>query len=97
MSDSVQILDPTVGDEAGTSLPRAPRLGEIEGATLGLVSNGKTHSQKILARIADNLEAKYRIGGRRELRKPSPGRPVDEDQLQMVAEHAMAVIAAIGD
>ena len=98
MTDTpTQILDPTVGDAEQPSVPRPPRLEAMAGARMGLVANGKTHSEVILSRIAANLDARHGLGKTTTLTKPSPGRPVAGAELDMLAEHAMAIVAAIGD
>ena len=94
---TVQILDPTVADTIADVVPRADRLESIRGAGLGLIANGKTHSLVFLQRIAKNLDSRHGLAGTTELTKKSAGRPVDGAEIEMVAAHAMAVLAAIGD
>ena len=93
---TVWLLDPTLA--AGTeAIPPAPRLATLDGAAIGLVNNGKTHGREILERVAENLGRKYRLGDVRLLTKPSSGYPPEDEDVEMLAEQCMAIVAAIGD
>lgn len=95
-STRVRLLDPTVAVN-GAVIPAASRLPTLDGAVLGLVNNGKTHGREILERVAHNLGTKYRLDGIRLVTKPHPSFPPREEDIEMLAGQAMAILAAIGD
>lgn len=93
---SIRLLDPTVGPPTDFKA-RAPRLATLDGATIGLVNNGKTWGREILTRIADNLADRYTGINTMLVTKETysfPAIPADVDRL---TNGATAIIAAIGD
>lgn len=93
---AVRLLDPTLS-ASGRTVPLAPRLLTLDGAVLGLVNNGKTHGREILERVAENLGRRYRLADVRLMTKAHPSAPPSEAEVSMMAEHAMAIVSAIGD
>lgn len=75
----------------------APRLATLDGATIALVHNGKTHGRELMELIIDELKQKWSIAGVVHLGPPSPGYGGHPDEAKPVAEEAMAAISAIGD
>ncbi len=93
----VLLLDPTVRQEPRESSQRAPRLASLDGATIGLLANGKTHGMAILDHVLANLEKDYAVADTVRVEKSDASMPVPEGDLAMMAERCQAVIAAIGD
>ena len=50
----IEVLDPTWGDDQAT-FAAAAALDSIEGATIGIVSNGKQGTRPFFAALADEL------------------------------------------
>jgi hypothetical protein len=93
---TIRLVDPTVPPpEVGK--PLAPRVASLEGATLGLVNNGKTWGREILARVADNLAASHGVGDRIAITKPFVSFPPEPADVERLSSGANAIIAAIGD
>jgi hypothetical protein len=95
-SFEVRLVPPTPWS-AGAPLAAAPRLPSLEGVTVVLVANGKANGMALLEEVAQVLAARHgvRVGHRHT--KPHPSLPVDDEVLVMAAEHAHAVLTAIGD
>lgn len=80
---SVIGLDPTSGPVAASTKQRAVRR-PLDGAVLGLVSNGLGESDRILAALADEIGRQVPLGGIVSVRKPSvsvPPTPFDWERL----------------
>lgn len=75
----------------------APRLATLDGATIALVHNGKTHGRELMELVIDELRQKWSIAGVIHLGPPSPGYGGNPDEAKPVAEEVMAAISAIGD
>ena len=82
---------------ARTRAERAPRLTTLHGTTLALVSNAKANSDALLDALADELVRDHGVARVLRHTKPHPSLPIDDDVLTMFAEHAHAVLTAIGD
>ncbi len=90
-------LVPPLAWASGTVAERAARLPTLAGITVALVSNSKANSGSLLDDLANELV--WTHGVREVLRheKPHPSLPIDDAVLTMFAEHAHAVLTAIGD
>lgn len=75
----------------------APRLASLDGVRLGLLANGKTHGDRLLDLIVEDLATRHRIGEVVRVRKAHPSQPPSTEQVAMLAEQAMAILSAIGD
>jgi hypothetical protein len=92
----IKILDPTVlPDRAEAGL--APRLPALDGAVLGLLSNGKVNADRLLDLVREGLAARYRVREVIVRAKPSASRVADPEALRELAERCDAVVTAIGD
>lgn len=93
---TITLVDPTLRvDSPDATL--AARPVSLEGAVVGLVSNGKTHARRILSRVAQNLIDSH---GAREavlLVKSTANLPATPEQVTALAPDVTAIIAAIGD
>lgn len=92
----VRLVPPTPW-RAGDVAALAPRLDTLRGTTLALVANGKANSEALLDALARELVARYGVAEILRHTKPHPSLPLDDQVLTMFAEHAHAVLSAIGD
>lgn len=75
----------------------APRLSSLDGATIALVHNGKTHGRELMEYVIDELSCRYDIAGVVHVGAPSPGYGGNPDDVPPIAEQVMAAISAVGD
>lgn len=75
----------------------APRLETLDGATIALIHNGKTHGRELMEFVIDELRERWSIAEIIHLGPPSPGYGGNPDDAAPAAEAAMAAISAIGD
>lgn len=92
----VRLVPPTPWRATGTAT-LAPRLDTLHGITLALVANGKANSEALLDALARELQDRHGVGAVLRHTKPHPSLPLDDEVLMMFAEHAHAVLSAIGD
>jgi hypothetical protein len=91
---TIRVLDPRL-DPEGEPLALAPAVASLDGATIGLLDNGKIGT----ARFYDHLEPLLRRHGIRDFvrrRKPDSSRPVPRAVLDDLAA-ADAIVSGIGD
>jgi hypothetical protein len=81
----------------GTGAVPAARLSTLDGITLALVANGKANGEELLDDLAAELTRRHGVATVLRHTKPHPSLPLDDDVLTMFAEHAHAVLSAIGD
>jgi hypothetical protein len=85
MSDQPLIgLDPTSGPLPTTTKEQAPRLASLDGAVVGLVSNGLGESDALLNAVYCELEQHAGVRAAVFVRKPSvsvPPEPMDWERL----------------
>jgi hypothetical protein len=77
-------LDPTSGPLSEANGRPARRQPALDGAVIGLVSNGLGESDKILAAIGAELSTYVKVAGLVKVRKPSvsvPPEPIDWERL----------------
>ncbi len=93
---TVTLVDPTLRvANAGATL--APRADSLDGAVIGLVSNGKTHAPAILQRVAQNLIEAHGASDTVLMLKPTANLPAAPEEVEALAADVTAIIAAIGD
>lgn len=93
-----RILDPTLRPPAAEAVvARAPRKSSLDGATLGLLANGKSNSMALLDRVVERLRERHRIGHVVRVAKSNASAPVIDTDADMLAGRCAAVITAIGD
>lgn len=95
-SPKIVVCDPRPAARTGEPVA-APRLGSLDGVTLALVHNGKTHGMELMRLIVDQLRSRWRIGDVIEVGPPSPGYGGRPEEAGPVAEAAMAALSAVGD
>lgn len=93
---TVTLVDPTLR-VANAGAKRAPRPDALDGAVIGLVSNGKTHAPGILRRVAQNLIETHGARDAVQMMKPTANLPAAPEEVEALAAEVTAIIAAIGD
>lgn len=76
---------------------RAARLDTLDGATIALIHNGKTHGRELMEYVVDELRETWSIAEVIHVGPPSPGYGGEPDDAKPAAEKVMAAISAIGD
>jgi len=90
----MQLLDPS-SERVAPHRPRAPQLGAVEGATIGLLDISKARGDVFLDRLAEHLS---RRGGKiQRFRKPTFTKIAPQDLRERIAEQCDAVIEALAD
>ena len=92
----MKLIDPTV-KSASHNCAIAPRLSDVEGKTIGLLSNGKVNADTLLRETAALFQAQHQcrvleIASKSNVSAPAPG--------GMIKELALAcdfLITAVGD
>lgn len=91
---SITVLDPT-DERAPTERQRQGPIGELTGATIGLVDISKPRGKEFLDRVEDHLVQR----GATVLRfaKPTFSKPAPADLRHEIATSCDAVIQALAD
>jgi hypothetical protein len=92
----VRLVPPTGWGGTGP-FSAALRLTSFDGATLGLLANGKANSAAVLDAMAASIAQRHRIAGVVRATKAHPSLPVSDAVLSMFAEQVQVVLTAIGD
>jgi hypothetical protein len=80
------------------AIPPAPRRALADGATIGLIANGKPLARELLAVLADEIAR--RLGRKLEtawLEKPSASSQISAEEAGSMAVRAHIVITGLGD
>ena len=93
----IRILDPTLRATPPRAAARARRPVRLDGATLGLLANGKTHGMAFLDRVAEHLTARHGIAEIVRVTKANASAPALPEDAAMLAKRCAAVVTAIGD
>lgn len=91
------ILDPTGAANLGSDSTLAPRLTSLEGATVGLLDNGKPNGSVLLHEIGGYLRREHGVREVRTFTKPYFGTPVERTQVEEILATCNFAVAAIGD
>ena len=92
----VRLVPPTGwGNTVAAEL--ALRRTSLDGITLGLLANGKANGAELLDLIAAELGSRHAIDRTLRATKAHPSLPMSDEVLAMFAEHAHAVLTAVGD
>ncbi len=89
-------LDPTSGPLSAAKGRPARRRPTLDGAVIGLVSNGLGESDKILAAVGDELGRRVKIGGVVKVRKPSVSVPPDPIDWERLINQTTVAVAGFG-
>ena len=92
---SLEILDPTHEGDSG-SFALASRLSALDGATVGIISNGKKNTIPFFIAFEDELRTKFGVAEVVRTVKSNYSAPADAHLVEE-AENWDAVIAGIGD
>lgn len=92
---SLEVLDPTY-DDAVTPLDSVERLASLEGATVGIVSNGKKGTATFFAEVERALREDHGVTDVVVVRKHDYSAPADTETMD-AARFWHALIAGIGD
>ena len=93
----IRILDPTLRATPPRTAAGARRPARLDGATLGLLANGKTHGMAFLERVAEQLAARHGIVEIVRVTKANASAPALPRDAAMLAKRCAAVVTAIGD
>ena len=91
----MQILDPS-HEESATAFAPADRLAGLEGATVGVISNGKEGTAGFFAVFERDLRERYGVA-QVELRTKSNFSAPAEAALMDEAKRWHALVAGVGD
>ena len=91
----MQILDPS-HEEGAESFAPAARLAALEGATVGVISNGKEGTKGFFAAFERALREQYGVGEVVLRTKSNYSAPADKGLLEE-AKSWDALVAGIGD
>ena len=94
MSEDRILLDPT-NEQRPATRERLPRLGSLDGRTVGLLDISKARGDLFL----DRLEQRLREAGAQTKRyaKPTFTKPAPVDLRQQIAVECSAVVEALAD
>ena len=92
----IKVLNPTIEPDTDRS-SMAIRPESLDGATVGLLANGKRNSTELLRHIYDILKETNDITLGIEENKGNASRPCPGDLLSNVADSCDVVITASGD
>ena len=93
------ILDPTglSGKNTKVGLTLAPRRGELSGARVGLLENGKQNASRFLEDVAEILRERYGAGEAKLRRKENFAQPAPPDLIDALSAESDLVVVGIGD
>jgi len=93
--NAIEVLDPTYGDNS-TDFAPATRLPTLDGATVGIISNGKEGTPAFFDALEDALREHHGVAEVVRLTKPNYSAPADASIMDRAARwHAL--IAGVGD
>ncbi len=93
---SFPVFDPTAGPTP-TPFSPAVRPTTLAGKVVGVLDNGKTHSDLLLHEIEELLRKEAGVKDIILLRKASAYRPAPSEQLDGLAHRVDAAVTGIGD
>ena len=91
-----EVLDPTV-QPIPQHAAMAPRPDTLDGASIGLLANGKRNSEELLEMVREVLADRYEFSGVIARNKGNATRPCPEGMMEELAEQCDVVITASGD
>ena len=93
---SITLMSPK-GSTSQDKRQMAPRLTDLSGLRIGLLSNGKLNADVLLQETAACFEREHQCTVGELVEKPHAGRPVETDQLTELAAASDFLITANGD
>ncbi|GAA0903294.1 hypothetical protein [Pseudonocardia zijingensis] len=91
------ILDPTGEVEGSEDRALAPRLATLDGATLGLLDNGKPNAALLLEEVGRQLSERFRLKDVKVFTKGYFGTPVERTQVERIVATCNFAVTAVGD
>ena len=91
-----ELLDPT-GQTPQTAFAHAPRLRDLDGLRIGLLSNGKVNADRLLRMTAKHFVANHGCEIVCDTSKPNASRIVDPQVLRDLSHDVDFLITAVGD
>ena len=93
------ILDPTglSGTTTSVGLTLAPRRGDLSGARVGLLENGKQNASRFLTDVADILRERFGAGEVKLRRKENFAQPAAPELIDELSRESDVVVIGIGD
>lgn len=92
---TLEVLDPTYGDDRIEFAP-APRLPSLEGAIVGVISNGKQGTRPFFDALAAELTDSYGVAEVVRVAKTNYSAPADAEIIDQAKEWN-ALVAGVGD
>jgi hypothetical protein len=93
---SIVGLDPTSGPLPEACRHPAVRRPSIDGAVIGLVSNGLGESDKVLAAIGEEVGRRVKLANVVAVRKPSVSVPPDPIDWERLINEVTVAVAGFG-
>lgn len=94
---TLTVLEPVLEPPDDALQPLAARKGDLAGARLGLLDNGKPNSGAYLDLLGAVLQEAYGAEVVMRLRKPGMGQVAPAEMITLLAEHCDAVVTGVGD
>ena len=95
---TVLLYDPTVDDLDERAAARAPRLPDLQGRSIGLLTNGKVNADVLLRETARLFEERHGCQVVLMEDKGNASRPAPPEMLQRIAAADVDfMITAVGD
>lgn len=91
-----EMMDPS-GAGASATYDPAPRLATLEGASLGLLDNGKTNAAKFLNMVAEILVAEHGVADVTMYRKEALSKPAPKQVIDKLVANSDFGVTGIGD
>jgi hypothetical protein len=92
---SVRVVNPAASGTA-TQVSVTPRPATLDGATLGILINGKEYSEQVLRRVASHLQANYGVKEVLFWDKHFPAVPAPDSFLAEIKAQCTAAVAGVG-
>ena len=93
---SIVVYNPTSGPAART-MAMAPRPDTLNHSVLGVIDNGKLHSDAVLDRITRGLKGRYHLKDVIRVKKESVSHPIRVDEARRLADQCDIALAGVGD
>lgn len=93
---SVVVYNPTSGP-AARSMAMAQRPHTLNHSVLGVIDNGKLHSDEVLGRITRGLKDRYRLKDVIVVKKESVSHSITNDAARRLADQCDIALAGVGD
>ena len=92
----MQLLDPTAADPSQQHT-RAPAFSDLEGKTIGLLSNGKLNADLLLQETAAIFETEHQCDVREIKFKRNASAPAPNETINQLIAECDFLITAAGD